>query len=81
MRLKDPNESATRGLEAVLYHVSFAEDKEGKDLLRGHLLTHYHTIEILYKCGFKTPIQEEKVCKNIDEAIEFINLWEKTPHF
>jgi DNA ligase (NAD+) len=75
LRLKDPNESATRGLEAVLYHVSFAEDKDGKDLLRGHLETHFHTIEILYQCGFKTPIHEEKVCKNIDEAIEFINEW------
>ena len=76
LRLKDPNESATRGLEAVLYHVSFAEDKDGKDLLRGHLETHYHTIEVLYKCGFKTPIHELKVCKGADEAIEFINLWE-----
>ena len=76
LRLKDPNESATRGLEAVLYHVSLAEDKDGKDLLREQLHTHYHTIEILYKCGFKTPIHELKVCKGAEEAIEFINLWE-----
>ena len=76
LRLKDPNESATRGLEAVLYHVSLAEDKDGKDLLREQLHTHYHTIEILYKCGFKTPIHELKVCKDADEAFEFINMWD-----
>jgi DNA ligase (NAD+) len=75
LRLKDPNESATRGLEAVLYHVSFAEDKEGKNLLADKLHTHFETIEILYKCGFKTPIHELKVCKNAEEAIAFIELW------
>jgi len=76
LRLKDPNEAATRGLEAVLYHVSFAEDKEGKNLLAGHLHSHYQTIEILYKCGFKTPIHELRVCKDAEGAIEFINLWD-----
>ena len=75
LRLKDPNESATRGLEAVLYHVSFAEDKEGKNLLADKILTHSESIELLYKCGFKTPIHELKVCKDAAEAIAFIDLW------
>jgi len=76
LRLKDPNESATRGLEGVLYHVSVAEDKDGKNLLLGHLHTHYQTIEILYKCGFKTPINELKVCKDAEEALQFIHQWD-----
>lgn len=75
LRLKDPNESAVRGLEAILYHVSFAEDKAGKNLLADKIHTHYETIEMLYKCGFKTPIHELKVCKDADEALKFINLW------
>lgn len=75
LRLKDPNEAATRGLEAVLYHISFAEDKDGKNLLADKLQTHFHTIEILYNCGFKTPIHELKVCKDAVETTDFIELW------
>ena len=75
LRLKDPNESATRGLEAILYHVSLAEDKDGKNLLANTLHTHFETIEILYKCGFKTPLHDLKVCIDAEEAIQFIELW------
>ncbi|HWB64263.1 MAG TPA: NAD-dependent DNA ligase LigA [Chitinophagales bacterium] len=78
LRLKDPNEAAARKLEAVLYHVSFAEDKEGRNLLAGKLGSHYHTIEILYDCGFKTPIHELKVCKNIGQVQDFIHQWDTT---
>ena len=77
LRLKDPNEAASRKLEAVLYHVSFAEDKAGNNLLAGKLHSHFHTIEILYDCGFKTPIHELKVCHNIDDVHTFIQTWEK----
>jgi len=76
LRTKDPNESRARNLEAILYHVSFAEDKDGKNLLLDKLESHFHTIEILYQCGFKTPVHEMKVCKDIEEAREFISTWE-----
>lgn len=75
LRLKDPSESASRKLEAVLYHVSFAEDKSGKNLLEGKLKSQYHTIEILYECGFKTPIHELKVCEGIEKVQEFVQQW------
>jgi DNA ligase (NAD+) len=82
LRLKDPAEAASRKLEAVLYHVSFAEDKEGKNLLTGKLQSQYHTIEILYACGFKTPIHELKVCEGVEKSLEFIHEWEtKRIHF
>ena len=80
LRLKDPSEVKTRGLEAVLYHVSFAEDKEGKNLLTNGWQTHFETIDMLYKCGFKTPIGELKICKDGDEVFDFINLWENKRH-
>jgi DNA ligase (NAD+) len=75
LRLKDPSESARRKLEAVLYHVSFAEDKSGKNLLEGKLKSQYHTIEILYECGFKTPMHELKVCKGIEQVQQFVQQW------
>jgi DNA ligase (NAD+) len=76
LRLKDPAESARRKLEAVLYHVSFAEDKDGKNLLAGKLHSQYHTIEILYACGFKSPIHELKVCQGVQNSLAFIHEWE-----
>lgn len=80
LRTKDPNESRARNLEAILYHISFAEDKNGNNLLAGKLESHFHCIEILFDCGFKTPFSEMKVCKGIDEAQKFISSWETKRH-
>jgi DNA ligase (NAD+) len=76
LRMKDPNEVAQRGLEAVLYHVSFAEDAQGKNLIGEKLHTHYSIIEMLYNCGFKTPLKELKVCHSAQEVDAFINTWD-----
>ena len=62
LRLKDPKEVQSRGLEAVLYHVSYAVDKQEKNLLATKLLTHYGNIELLHQCGFKTPMQRLGAC-------------------
>lgn len=77
LRQKDPAEVRARNLEAILYHVSLAEDKDGKNLLAGKLESHYHTIEILYDCGFKTPLNDLKVCADINEVHAFIQSWEE----
>ena len=76
LRMKDPNEVAQRGLEAILYHVSFAEDSNGKNLIAEKLLSHYSVIEMLYNCGFKTPLKELKICHNAQEVDDFINTWD-----
>lgn len=76
LRIKDPGEVRTRNLEAILYHISFAEDKEGNNLLSGKLESHEHCIEILYQCGFKTPIRDLKVCHGIHEVHRFIETWD-----
>ena len=77
LRMKDPNEVAQRGLEAILYHVSFAEDAQEKNLIGTTLSTHQGIIEMLYKCGFKTPLQEFKVCESPEEVDAFIQTWDK----
>jgi DNA ligase (NAD+) len=77
LRMKDPNEVAQRGLEAILYHVSFAEDAQEKNLIGTTLSTHQGIIEMLYKCGFKTPLQELKVCESPEEVDAFIQTWDK----
>lgn len=80
LRTKDPNESRARNLEAILYHISLAEDANGNNLLSGKLESHFHCIEILYACGFKTPVHEMKVCRSIEEVHEFIQLWDTKRH-
>ncbi len=80
LRTKDPNESRARNLEAILYHISFARDKNGNNLLAGQLESHYHCIEVLYECGFKTPLREMKRCKSVAEIQEFIHVWDAKRH-
>jgi DNA ligase (NAD+) len=82
LRMKDPREVAARGLEAILYHVSYATDAAGNNLLGSTLLSHFNNIKMLYDCGFKTPLNDLKVCSGPQQVSAFIQLWdEKRHHF
>lgn len=82
LRLKNPQEVRNRGLEAILYHVSFAEDSFGNNLLLSTLKSHYHCIEMLMNCGFATPLQELKLCNTVQEILDFLHVWnEKRNHY
>lgn len=82
LRLKNPQEVRNRGLEAILYHVSFAEDSFGNNLLLSTLKSHYHCIEMLMNCGFATPLQELKLCNTVQEILDFLHIWnEKRNHY
>lgn len=76
LRIKDPNEVRRRHLEAILYHISFAEDANGNNLLAVKLESHFHCIEILYQCGFKTPLEELRVCRGIEDTEKFVREWD-----
>ncbi|KAA3630959.1 MAG: NAD-dependent DNA ligase LigA, partial [Bacteroidetes bacterium] len=67
---------AKRNLEAFIYTLGYAEDDEGKDGLE-HFTTHDDSLEFLSGIGFKVPVQERAVCKNIQEAIDFCLKWEE----
>jgi len=71
LRMKDPREVAKRGLEAFIYTLSFAEDKEGNNLLE-HFDTHVDSLEALRTWGFKVPDKLLKRCRNIEEVIDFV---------
>ncbi|MFK7809119.1 MAG: NAD-dependent DNA ligase LigA, partial [Saprospiraceae bacterium] len=75
LRMKDPKEVAKRGLVAFLYQLGYGVDEKGKDQLK-KLKTHDAEIEWLGKLGFKVPVKERKVCKNIQEVIDFCLEWE-----
>ena len=75
LRMKDPNETRKRGLEAFIFQLGYAVDADGRDMLPS-LKTHDRGIELLGELGFKIPISQRKVVKNIQGAIEFCVEWE-----
>lgn len=77
LRQQDPKDVADRKLEAFLYHVSFAENKNEENLLGTTLHTHSEIISLLHSLGFKTPQDELKKLKGIDAVIDSCNAFEK----
>ena len=76
LRMKEPAETADRGLEAFMYQIGYAVDKENKNVLGESLLYHFDNIDMLSSLGFKTPQLEKKICNSIQEVIDFCNEWE-----
>lgn len=77
MRMQDPQEVAKRGLEAFVYYVGYAVDSADKSVLMKKITSHHQTLDLLYKLGFKAPMQEITVCQNIEEAINACKEWEE----
>lgn len=78
IRMKNPAEVAARGLEVFIYQMSYAADKEGKEIdLQSLFPTHSQTIDALAGLGFKTPEDNtaRKTCKNISEVVDFCRHW------
>ncbi|MBA2423092.1 MAG: NAD-dependent DNA ligase LigA [Chitinophagales bacterium] len=70
IRQQDPKDVAERNLEAFLYNVSYAEDRDLKDLLGTTLPAHSENIAMLFRLGFKTPHGELKVMKGIEAVVK-----------
>lgn len=78
LRVKDAREVVDRELEAFIYQVGYAVDKDGNDMMKT-FATHDEYIQMLGDLGFKVPsieLEERKVCKNIGEVAEFVTNWE-----
>jgi DNA ligase (NAD+) len=89
LRIKDPNEVARRNLDAFLYHVSFVSrssfleneqqlfnEVNNKQEVISSFDTHSKQLELLWNCGFRSPNAEKKVCKNINEVIDYVKEYE-----
>ena len=75
LRTKDPNETRNRELEAFIFQLAYAVDKNGNDKLQ-ELNTHYESIELMGQLGFKIPQNEMKTCVNIKELADYCATWE-----
>ncbi len=76
LRMKDPRQTAQRGIEAFIYQMGYAENEAGENVM-DQFETHFETIQLLGDLGFKIPAQETKVCKNIREVFDFVKQWEE----
>ncbi|MDQ6904149.1 MAG: NAD-dependent DNA ligase LigA, partial [Bacteroidota bacterium] len=77
LRMKDPAAVRKRKLEAILYHISFINlSKKNKSKDDKLLATHAGSLQMLAALGFKTPVNEKKVCNTIEEVVEFCKEFE-----
>jgi len=84
LRMKDPAETAARGLEAFIYQLGFAVTAEGEPAT-AHFATHDESIHLLERIGFKTPLTKTashqhlpatRTCEGIEEVIHFCTEWQ-----
>ena len=75
LRILDPAEVRKRGLNSILYHISYYTLKEGAHRPK-ELGTHYDALKLLYSLGFPTPTPDMKVFKHIDEVIKYCHEFE-----
>jgi len=76
LRMKDPREVAKRGMEAFIYSLAFASDKDGVSI-SSLPNSHWESLNLLSSLGFKVPGHERKLCRNIDEVIAFCQEWQE----
>jgi DNA ligase (NAD+) len=76
LRMKDPKEASKRGLEAFVYTLGYAIDKNGNNVI-DTFSTHEKSMHLLGDLGFLVPGEAHKVCKNIEEVIDFCTTWEE----
>lgn len=76
LRMKNSADVAQRGLEAFIYQIGYAVDAKGKDMLGQKLTNQFEIIELLAELGFKIPVKEKKLCKNINQVLKFCEKWE-----
>jgi DNA ligase (NAD+) len=75
LRMKDPKDVSKRNLEAFLYNVSYyIKLKDGKKYPA--LDTHSAMLEMLWDLGFRSPVKELVVAKNIQDIIQYTSDFE-----
>jgi DNA ligase (NAD+) len=76
LRLKNPAEVAARNLEAIIYQIGYAEDKDGRPIVNDTIHSQYENMELLSNLGFKSPKGNTGRFDSIESVIQFCNDWE-----
>jgi len=75
LRTKDPKDTESRKMDAFIYTISYAADRDGHDMLEG-FNTQFEAINSIGSLGMKIPQEARKLCKSIRDVIEFCHFWE-----
>jgi DNA ligase (NAD+) len=77
LRIKDAKEVARRNLEAFLYHVGYINMITDGGKQYDELQTHSGALKMMWELGFRSPEKEKKICKGIQEVIDYCNEFEQ----
>jgi len=77
LRIKDAKEVARRNLEAFLYHVGYINMIKDGGKQYDELQTHSGALKMMWELGFRSPEKEKKICKGIQEVIDYCNEFEQ----
>lgn len=76
LRIKDPSEVKRRNLEAFVYFISSFTLLPGQEVPKT-LSTHHESLKLLWELGFRSPVQEMKICSGIEEVIAYCQEYEQ----
>ena len=75
LRIKDPKEVGKRNLEAFVYNISYHITLRGKKADE-ELDRHSGSLEMLWELGFRSPNNEKRVFKGIEQVIKYCTEFE-----
>lgn len=75
LRTKDPRETAARSIDAFIYQLGYAEDANGRIVTDDHG-SHAANMDFLGSLGFRVPVDVTRVCRNIEDVIQYCFDWE-----
>ncbi len=75
LRMKDPSETAKRGLELLVFQIAYAENSKGERALLD-LLTHEKSIRLLEELGFKIAPRGVHRTDTMKELHAYCEQWE-----
>lgn len=73
LRMKDPADTAKRGIEAFFYQIAHMEGSPVDEEVTN---SHFARIRLLKELGFKVPVDGIKKCQTIEEVARFCEEWE-----
>ncbi|MEO7175676.1 MAG: NAD-dependent DNA ligase LigA [Saprospiraceae bacterium] len=76
LRMKDPQDTEKRKLDAFVYQMGYAVNADGGQMI-SKFKTHDASIRVLGELGFNIPGDAHKVCKGIQEVSDFCLEWQE----
>ncbi len=75
LRMKDPNETAKRGIDVFVFQLSYAVDENENDVMQS-LESHSKAIDMLKELGFMVPNNSFGVYDTVEKVAAHCSKWE-----